>query len=110
MTTEAERDRHGPCICNYGPGTEGPDEFCPRHGRTYDDLLAQWQADYERLTEAGRAAEQRLADLTKAIRDLADGWESKAPRLIDGPENPWWSIPIRDAYLAVRALLTEDGA
>jgi hypothetical protein len=28
---EAERDRHGPCICNHGPGTEGPDEFCPRH-------------------------------------------------------------------------------
>lgn len=33
----AQAGRHGACIgCNYN---DGPDEFCPQHGRTYDDLL-----------------------------------------------------------------------
>ncbi len=36
---EAKVARHGPCVCNTGPGTEGPDEFCPHHGRTYNDAL-----------------------------------------------------------------------
>jgi len=44
---EAERDRHGPCICNTGPGTEGPDEFCPHHGRTYDDALDYVSKDFD---------------------------------------------------------------
>lgn len=28
-----------PCVCNYGPDSDGPDEYCPRHGRTYNELL-----------------------------------------------------------------------
>lgn len=27
------------CNCNYGPDTEGPHEFCPQHGRSYEDLV-----------------------------------------------------------------------
>lgn len=41
----AERERHGTCICNTGPGTDGPDETCPQHGRPY----AYW---VNALTEA----------------------------------------------------------
>lgn len=36
---EAQLTRHGECVCNTGPGTDGPDEFCPQHGRPYTDLL-----------------------------------------------------------------------
>ena len=36
---KSEVERHGECICNTGPGTDGPEEFCPRHGRPYNDAL-----------------------------------------------------------------------
>ena len=33
-------DRHGVCPCDYNPDTtNGPDEFCPHHGRPYTDLV-----------------------------------------------------------------------
>jgi hypothetical protein len=34
-----KRERDGECICNTGPDTEGPDEFCPWHGRRYSELV-----------------------------------------------------------------------
>lgn len=34
------------CICNTGPGTDGPDETCPQHGRPY----SYWVEGYETLT------------------------------------------------------------
>lgn len=41
-------ERDGDCICNTGPDTEGPDEFCPWHGRPYaywvDNLVRQGAA------------------------------------------------------------------
>lgn len=36
---EEQRRRNGQCFCNAGPDTDGPDEFCPWHGRTYAQLL-----------------------------------------------------------------------
>ena len=65
-TSSAEKDagtRHGPCICNTGPGTEGPDELCPHHGRTYNELLAYVDDEFKRL----RAAVGR-------VEALADEW------------------------------------
>lgn len=64
VQAEAERDRHGPCICNTGPSTDGPDEFCPRHGRPYDEVLAM----LARLN-----ADLRV--LREGITRLADEWE-----------------------------------
>jgi hypothetical protein len=34
-----KRERDGGCICNNGPDTDGPDEFCPWHGRRYSELV-----------------------------------------------------------------------
>lgn len=34
-----KRERDGECICNTGPDTDGPDEFCPWHGRPYSELV-----------------------------------------------------------------------
>jgi hypothetical protein len=34
-----KRERDGECICNTGPDTDGPDEFCPWHGRRYSELV-----------------------------------------------------------------------
>lgn len=35
-------DRHGKCICNLNPATtDGPQEFCPWHGRSYTEIL-EW--------------------------------------------------------------------
>lgn len=54
-----KRERDGECICNNGPDTEGPDEFCPWHGRRYNELvegLESQAAEVERLhTELSRA-------------------------------------------------------
>ncbi len=34
-----KRERDGECICDTGPETGGPDEFCPWHGRRYSELV-----------------------------------------------------------------------
>jgi hypothetical protein len=48
--TRPTSDRDGPCICDYGPNTDGPQEDCPFHGRPY----AYW-------VERGDALTARLA-------------------------------------------------
>lgn len=48
-----KRERDGECICNTGPDTDGPDEFCPWHGRRYSeliDIIVQQQAQLNGLT------------------------------------------------------------
>jgi hypothetical protein len=55
-------DRHGPCICSKGPDTDGPDEFCPYHGRLYDDVV-----------EMGAHEIGRLRDVLTELVDLKDG-------------------------------------
>lgn len=34
-----KRERDGECICDRGPESDGPDEFCPWHGRPYPELV-----------------------------------------------------------------------
>ena len=38
-----------PCICLPPPVSDGPDEFCPVHGRTYDELLAMLDSTQRQL-------------------------------------------------------------
>ncbi|HSV40031.1 MAG TPA: helix-turn-helix domain-containing protein [Nocardioidaceae bacterium] len=45
-------ESHGPCVCNTGPSVEGPDEYCPQHGRRYDDVLARLVAANQRADAA----------------------------------------------------------
>ncbi|GGO86676.1 hypothetical protein GCM10011584_09560 [Nocardioides phosphati] len=55
-------------------------------------------------TARADAAEQRLADRDKAIRDLTDKWRAEAG------DDPRHGVVLRTAAAALRALLTEDGA
>jgi hypothetical protein len=84
---QAERDRHGPCICNTGPGTEGPDEYCPRHGRTYDDALDVADRIIDGARAETDAAQTELKRLRDGIEALADEWQfgewANAPRRSD---------------------------
>lgn len=48
-----KRERDGECICNIGPDTDGPDEFCPWHGRRYAELvniIVRQQSEINELT------------------------------------------------------------
>lgn len=67
---EAGRDRHGPCVCNTGPGTEGPDEYCPQHGRTYDDALDVAHRIVAGERACTEAAESRARDLEAEVARL----------------------------------------
>lgn len=56
-----KRQRDGECICDGNPATTyGPDEFCPWHGRSYNELV-------ERL-ESQAAEVERLQGLTAALK------------------------------------------
>jgi len=75
-------ERHGPCICNTGPGTEGPDEFCPQHGRPYSEVL-------EMLSKAPQVEikRERGAPTTATI------WVEGRP-VFDGVD---WSAVVKEA-------------
>lgn len=68
--TRPSNERDGECICDYGPGTDGPDEMCPFHGRPYTywaegcghlsgrldrirECVDRWDAQYEEDDESG---------------------------------------------------------
>ena len=53
---KAKAEAHGSCTCIMGPATEGPDECCPEHGRTYGEWV-----------ERGNILASRLA----CVRDIA---------------------------------------
>jgi hypothetical protein len=56
------QDHHGECICiTAGPALEGPDEYCPWHGRPWDDMLEH----YDRMVTEARATVARV----ETIRD-----------------------------------------
>lgn len=42
-------EHHGKCICDTNPATtDGPDEFCPWHGRSYTEILEWGEKQAER--------------------------------------------------------------
>ena len=54
------QDHHGECICNTaGPALEGPDEYCPWHGRPWDDMLEHLN---RMVTEARETIERVRAE------------------------------------------------
>lgn len=55
--------RHGECICNTGPGTDGPEEWCGQHGRPYHDAIAYLSS----ILEAQRFALARVLDRADKI-------------------------------------------
>ncbi|WP_087075917.1 hypothetical protein [Mycobacterium dioxanotrophicus] len=63
--------RDGDCTCNTGPDTEGPDEFCPWHGREYRflaDELVRLAAEVERLQRTTMSDPQsRIAEILRDI-------------------------------------------
>lgn len=74
-----KRTRDGGCICDVNPETtNGPDEFCPWHGRTYRELvegLESQAAEIERL-RAENEAMQRLIRNPETIAALDRAEES----------------------------------
>ena len=88
-------DRHGPCICNTGPGTDGPDEWCPTHGRPYDDVLA-WGDRQAARAYIAELELQRLREGLKALHVSGDGdgfcdacgtcWPCPTSRLLGGEQ------------------------
>lgn len=56
--------RHGACVCDTGPGTDGPDEFCPQHGRPYRDLLEILDEEHRARRMAERAHEEVGGELS----------------------------------------------
>lgn len=52
-----KRERDGECICNRGPDTEGPDEFCPWHGRPYPELVNIIESQAKQLAAVRKMAE-----------------------------------------------------
>jgi hypothetical protein len=90
---EAAVARHGECICNTGPGTEGPDEFCPRHGRTYEDVVRMGAEEIFRLRAEVRTAK------AQALREYAEElkWVRPDTCPCDHPEDCCGSVESCDA-------------
>ena len=84
-TEEArEAGQHMSCICNHNTETtDGPDECCPKHGRTYAEWiergdilqqrLEQVQAQALAFRQRALDAEARLARVEALIEGVADG-------------------------------------
>ncbi|OBF14430.1 hypothetical protein [Mycolicibacterium conceptionense] len=65
--------RDGECICDNGPDTSGPDEFCPWHGREYrylvDELVRQ-SAEVERLRGACKTLGQIIENQCQMVLNI----------------------------------------
>ena len=50
---------HGDCICDLNPATtDGPQEFCPEHGRPYSDLLDGIESQARQLADIREVVEK----------------------------------------------------
>ena len=85
----AERDallgRLGPCICNYGPGADGPEEWCPQHGRPISD----WESYMTKVAEENislRATVARVEALADELEAVAPSFASKVRAALSAPE------------------------
>lgn len=85
---EQERDRHGECICNTGPDTDGPDEFCPRHGRPYSEVLGI----FNREVLAMRAAVERESALRKVLNQYFSADPGDDSFLLDKKQIAEWGF------------------
>jgi hypothetical protein len=81
-----KRERDGECVCNTGPDTDGPDEFCPWHGRPYPELV-------DRLTSQAAEIAQLREQLIDAHMNGLDAFrfytrsESARPHPVLTPED-----------------------
>lgn len=51
-------DSHGECACNTNPDTtDGPEEFCPMHGRRYNELVEMLREAQDKVAEVQKVAE-----------------------------------------------------
>jgi hypothetical protein len=98
------RERLGKCICIYGPDIEGPDEYCPQHGRTIEDWQERsdvLQGRIEGYRDRAETAERVIAN----VRALADEWDAwAAARLVSNP-NAAPKLPAITTASRLRALL-----
>lgn len=73
------------CICNTGPGTDGPDECCPQHGRPYTYWVERGDAAYiqgwnDALAEAARVTKDAI---DSAVRTADAGfYDLRIPGLV----------------------------
>lgn len=62
------------CTCNTGPGTEGPDEWCPLHGReeaVVEGMLNDAAAAFDKLCQERHAVgQERYGELTFLENDV----------------------------------------
>ncbi len=69
-----KRERDGDCICDGNPATtDGPDEFCPWHGRSYRELvegLESQAAEAERLREACKTLGEIIHQTNRMVLDI----------------------------------------
>lgn len=70
------------CICNTGPGTDGPDECCPQHGRPY----AYWVEWGDRAYARGWT--DALAEAARVTRDAMDAATQTADEGFHDLRNP----------------------
>ena len=63
----------GPCICDTGPTSDGPEECCPYHGRAYNEWVERCSDAQRRLSKIRRLLDEPLdslfADSLRAIID-----------------------------------------
>ncbi len=110
--------QHGPCICDTGPNTDGPQEFCPMHGRRYQDDVVDRacdQANTDRATidtltrerdEAAQLAGDRWGVL-RSLRGQLDTATSRADQLAAQVSRARQVVGYGcDNCTAVRAILT----
>lgn len=58
----------GDCICNTGPDTEGPDEFCPRHGRPTEEWIERAATEARRASVLFDEVQRLKADHAEQVR------------------------------------------
>ena len=108
--TRPSSDRDGECICDYNPETtDGPQEDCPFHGRSYAYWIERGDALAARL-EAAEAAVERVG---AALSDQVEVALPIARWLVNADKgagqyarvNPDALLALIDEATAVRAAL-----
>lgn len=81
------------CICNTGPGTDGPSEDCPAHGRDYS-----WWVEGAELLQARISRVRALGDSWVGFDNSHYYGDLVLKALMDPPEKALMDPPeVRDA-------------